>query len=413
MAQLEYESLATKYMNFKHPEVMVKVGGKNIVESKSNLAISDVEVEMTSGFEAAMATFWIYNSYSMTRSMFLTEDLKPYITLGTTVEIYMGYSGTVREVFKGFIAKVNFSFQREEIPGVEVTAMDIKGIMMANNYSKQLKESYYHVAVKKILEEEYSSLKSAGIVEEIRVSATPDDPAASSTQSGGVGTGAGMGGMGNAEDSGTTDRTIEMVCESDYEFVVKVAKRYNFEFFSIGGDVYFRPAKENKEELIELGAATGMRNMSVEYDMTGLVSKVEVRSVDVGKGKLVTSSQKINNKISQSSKAKQLLKSSKKVYIDPTVTSKEEAGYRANYLVEDMSYRYGTFEAELIGLPDLIPGRFVRLVSLGTSVENLFYLTSVRHVMAEDGYLTYLTGKAAKLDDGSGAAGLAGSMPGF
>ena len=86
-----------------------------------------------------MATFWIYNCYNRVTCEFAFDDLKKYICMGSSVIISMGYGVRVREIFRGFISRVNFVFRQEEIPGVEITAMDVKGIMMAGNYSRQLK----------------------------------------------------------------------------------------------------------------------------------------------------------------------------------------------------------------------------------------------------------------------------------
>ena len=137
----------------------------------------------------------------------------------------------------------------------------------------------------------------------------------------------------------------------------------------------------------------------------------------MGNAKAISVSKNIDNKISQGSNAKQLIQNTKKVYIDPTVASKEDADNRADYLVEDISYRYGTLEAELIGLPELVPGRFIKLKDIGPTVSNTFYLVTVRHILNADGeYFTRITGKAAGLETEAGAgmaAGLGGGMEGI
>ncbi len=125
---------------------------------------------MTSGFEAALATFWIYNCYNRITCEFNFEDLKKYICMGSCVVISMGYGTYVREIFRGFIARVNFVFRQEEIPGVELTAMDVKGIMMAGNYSRQLKATSFSDAVKEILSKTaYTRLQSRSLIPRIRL----------------------------------------------------------------------------------------------------------------------------------------------------------------------------------------------------------------------------------------------------
>lgn len=364
----------------------ILVNGKNVVDNKSGFRIADIEVEMTSGFEAAIATFWIYGCYDKTASGFRFDDIKKYIFMGSSVVINLGYGISLREIFRGFISRVNFSFHEEDMPGVEITAMDVKGIMMAGNYSKQLKASNFSDGVKEILQNTaYTKLQSNEIITKLDITDTPDKK---------------LGG-GTSQGDKATDKTIEMVCESDYEFVVKAAKKFNYEFFSIGGTVYFRRAKNNKEILIEAGPGDGLRRFDVGYDITGLVEKVEVRGIDVGKSKKISASQKLKNKVSQGNKAKPLISKSQKVYLDPTVSSQEEAGYRAEYLMEDISYRLGTLEAEFIGLPELTPGRFMKLKGLGPAASNTFYLVTVRHIMdSERGYVTKVIGKTASMETG-------------
>lgn len=388
MASFKYEDLKEKYENFSHPLAQILVNGKDVVDNKCGFRLSDIEVEMTSGFEAAIATFWIYGCYDMDQSEFRFSDLKKYIFMGSNVVINLGYGIHVREIFRGFISKVNFAFRegKEEIPGVEVTAMDVKGIMMSGNYSRQLEVSSYSEGVRKILSQTasaYERLKSIEVITRLDITDTPD------REETGTGT----------QGDKASDRTIEMVCESDYEFVVKAAKKFNYEFFSIGGTVYFRKAKNNKEILMEAGPGNGLKSFEVGYDLTGIVGKVEVRGIDVGKSKVISSSKKLQNKISQGNKAKPLVSKAQKVYIDPTVSSQKDAGYRAEYLMEDISYRLGTLEAEFIGLPELTPGRFLKIKGLGTAVSNTFYLVTVRHIMdSQRGYVTKVVGKAASME---------------
>lgn len=386
MASFQYEDLKEKYENFSQPLAQILVNGKDVVDNKCDFQLSNIEVEMTSGFEAAIATFWIYGCYDKVRSEFRFSDLQKYIFMGSSVVINLGYGIHVREIFRGFISRVNFSFQEDGIPGVEVTAMDVKGIMMSGNYSRQVEASSFSEGIRKILEQTasaYERLKSIEVITKLDITDTPDREE--------------MGGAPQGEKA--SDRTIEMVCESDYEFVVKAAQKFNYEFFSVGGTVYFRKAKNNKELLMEAEPGNGIRSYEVEYDLTGIVGKVEVRGMDVGKSKLISSTKKMQNKISQGNKAKPLVSKAQKVYIDPTVSSQKDAGYRAEYLMEDISYRLGTLKAEFVGLPELTPGRFLKIKGLGTAVSNTFYLVTVRHIMdGERGYVTKVVGKAASME---------------
>jgi len=159
-----------------------------------------------------------------------------------------------------------------------------------------------------------------------------------------------------------------------------------------------------------MGPAEGLRFFDIEYDITGLVETVKARSTDVGKAKLIEAQQKMNNKISIGNKAKKFVKKSEKVYLDATITSKEEAENRVNSLVEEISYRFGTLECVCIGLPELLPGKFFELKSMGSPPENKFYLHRVVHRMNQDeGFTTKLYGKAASIEN-STLGGLTGGL---
>lgn len=379
MAVYSFQSLKEKYQNFSDPVAVVKINGKEFSKNKASLVLSDLEVDLSSGFEASMASFAIYNSFSESESRFRFDDIKSYIFLGSSVEISVGYGSSAQEVFVGFISRVNFVYSWD-IPHVQVTAMDVKGIMMANNYAKQLTADNFGDAVAEIFQKSvYMGMRNKSIIRDVQITATPD--------------------KGRASSDRETDRTIEMVCESDYEFVVKAAKKYNYEFFTDCGYVLFRKAKENKEILMDVGAAGCLRRFDVEYDITGLVETVQARNLDVGKAKLIEAKKKAGNKISLGNKARPFIKKSEMVYIDPTISSQEEARYRVDSLMEEMSYRFGKLEADCMGMPELKPGRFIHLVGLGEAVENCFYLYNVRHIINdEEGFQTKIYGKSASIE---------------
>lgn len=383
MATYNYLDLKKKYDNFEYPLVVLTINGKEVGKNKSDFIVSDIEVELTSGYEASIATFCLYNTFEHHTSEFRTKEVKDYILLGSSVELAMGYGTQAQMVFCGFISKVNFFYESGEMPGIRVTAMDVKGVMMANKYSRQLTATSFGEAVKEILNKgPYMSMTGSGLIKNVMVSDTPDKT------------------MNTAVTSKASDRTIEMVAESDYEFVVKAAKKYNYEFFSECGNVYFRKAKQNAETVMEMGPAEGMKNFDVEYDVTGLVETIKARGTDVSKARVIEAKQKFNQKISMGNRAKKLIRNSEKIYIDSTITSKEEAQYRVESLMEEISYRFGTLECDCIGIPELMPGKFLVLKSLGEPVDNKFYLVKVVHRMNDmRGFETTFYGKASGIGE--------------
>lgn len=396
MAVNTFESLEKKYSLFQHPVVVALVNDKNI-SGKNGFTVSDIVIDLTSGFEASTAELSLYGVYDIDKGQFQFDKVKKYILLGSRLDLYLGYGDQARQVFTGAITRVNFLYEKSGAPCIRLTAMDVKGVMMSGCYSKQLKADNFADAVTEILNRTaYEKLKSTQIIKGVYVTETPDK--LRKAMSGGVMT--------------VSSQSVEMVAESDYEFVVKAAKKNNYEFFTECGNVYFRKAKADQSVLISIGPDTGLRSFDISYDVTGLTEKVTVRSMDVAKGQVISAQKKFSAKISQGSAAMAMLKGSEKVYIDPSVTSKEEAEERAASLMEQISYRYGSLRCEMIGIPELLPGHFVEVSGLGTGVDNTFYLSRVRHIMTEDGdYTVQLEGQAASAD-GSSALGTAGALGG-
>lgn len=229
-----YEKLAGKYDNFGYPVAEFTVKDKKFAENKEGFLIDGLEIELVSGFEASVAEFSIYNAYDAVSGEFLTKKLASWIELGADISISLGYLRDTTEVFYGFVAGMNYGYESGDLPYVKVTALDIKGIMMANRYSMQLKSKSFGEAVREILTKPaYNRL--AG---DLKISDTPDKK------------------QGNSEKA--SEDTVEMTSESDYEFVVKAAKRFNYEFFAGCRTIYFRRAKSRTELLLSLGINRGI-----------------------------------------------------------------------------------------------------------------------------------------------------------
>ena len=387
MATIDLEQLYKKYQGYYQPRTQVFLGGEDLAEFKKfNARPVDFTIELTSDLKASIASFSLLNAYDAASGAFRTGELKKYIAIGTDVQIFMGHAEDVTEGLKGYIAGVDFLHQGDTPAEsvIRLTCLDIKGVMMANNYSKRLKANYYSDAVKEIFDGAvYQTLINTGAVTSISIADTPDKPPGGAPAGGGA---------------GTPDIRIEMAAESDYEFVVKAAKRFNFEFFSVGGNVVFRKAKLNTQTLGVLKPHSSIISYDIGYDITGVVGQVAVRTLDIGKGTKVEVKKKNGSNLSIGSKAKPLVSGQSYVYIDSAIESQADADARANYILEDMAYRLGRIRMTLKGIPEFVPGRFITLKGFGEAASNTFYITDVIHEYYGNGkYTTTIEGKASSI----------------
>lgn len=379
MAVYDFGQLREKYGDFHDPSAVIRINGS---ELGGELQISDINIELTCGFEASIAEFSIYNAYSREKGSFAFEAVKKYIFLGSKTEIFLGYGKKAKLVFTGLLSRVSFRNERMDIPCIRLTAMDVKAVMMAGSYSAQLKAVSYSDAVREILQKTaYEKLKASGVITAVSVTDTPDRAAA-------------------LQGAAGKDKALQMTAESDYDFVVKAAKKYNYEFFTECGNVIFRRAKSDRLPLLTIGPNTGLRSFDVTYDITGLVEKVSVRGVNPSRAEVISANKKLANKISHGNRARPVIRGSRRVYLDSTVGSRAEAQSRADFLAEETAYRLGSLECELVGLPELFPGRFLDMSGLGTGADNRFYLKSVRHILRGDGgFSTIVKGMAAGMKE--------------
>lgn len=373
-----YEGLQKEYTDFSHPRAKVRLGDKEFDSIGKGMIINDIHVELTAGYEASVASFRIYDVYDTARGEFRYDEISKQVLMGNSAEIRMGYIDKIKTVFKGFITGVAFAFETGGLPYIEVTAMDVKGVMMGGSYAKSLSEKTYGAAVKKIFEMSAGGeLLSLGGSE---IDATPDE----------------KNSVGGEDKSSPV--TVEMVGESDYEFVVRAAKRYNYEFFVECGKVIFRPAKKDQSILIKMGSRTGLQNFNIQYSITGVVGKIEARAMDPGAGEVISVSRMFTNDISVGREAKKLVGKGAKVYLDASISSKQDAESRVAALMEKMSYRLGSLEADCVGMPELLPGHFMEVDGMGAPADNRFYISTVTHdFTSERGFATHITGCAAKV----------------
>lgn len=376
----DYEGLKSRYSGFVSPAIRVCVEGEDFSDAPETMIIPEAEISLSSGFEASQAVFSIYGCIDRAGQKYLFDEMKSYILLGSGISISLGYVSADTEVFRGFISYVRFVGEADEQPHIEVTALDVKGAMMAGRSEKQLKASSYGAAVKELFKmQTYQWVREKGMMDRLSVSDTPD---AKNGKKSGIG-------------------LIEMTGESDYEFVVRAAREYGYEFFSDVGTVYFRKARDGAQELIGVEPGKGLISYDIGYDIGGIVKEVEVRGTDKKTGELISGIKKCGGTFSHGNRAGAVTEYKKAVYTDAAVETQEDARVKAEAAMDVQTWKYGRMQCECIGLPELKAGVYVEIAGMGTGPDNRFYITKAEHVLSgENGYRTKLTGYTASAGQG-------------
>ncbi|WP_341878107.1 phage late control D family protein [Defluviitalea saccharophila] len=348
-----FELLKTLYSGFVVPTVKIKIDGKEI--NKESINISEVQVEQTAGYEAGAASFIIKGIYSIIDGDLNKKYMDSYFKLGKIVEIEMGYI-TTKNVFKGYISSITVRFEEEE-PCLEIECMDVKGIMMNCMRSEQKTFKKYSDAVKNVLQN-YKSIASQSEID------TTEE----------------------------LERTIEQYLESDYEFVVRLAQEINYEFFAIGGTVYFRKPRKITPYIVDLSWKNGIKRFVREVSLSDQVSEVVVKSNDEKQKTVIKASAQSITKVGKGSNSAKsitkLIDKNKKNVIAPFIASTKEAEALAKAELDRLSMKFANVRATCCGLPEIIPGRFIKFSGLGKSLDNEYYILKATHRIDDFGYST-------------------------
>ena len=347
-----FRALSRKYDEFRAPSAEITVGGTKLAAG-ANANIRDVELELTSGYEASGCVFYIDGAYDEEKTDF--KKFVKKIQIGEDVEVAMGY---VRKesLFKGYISQVEYQYGMEEgAYRVRVECMDAKGLLMKNRRMEFFTQKSADAVVKAILSEQPVSSYLSG--KEIDTCPEEEVPLRSHMM-------------------------------TDYELITEQANKQGYEFFILQGKAYFRKRQKVTSSIMKLSPLQGILKARLSFSGQQLVKKIEIRSIDENSGKQIKGEASIQDSFGSGSK--KMMGNSRQVFYEPGVKDASEAAKRAKARMEDICQQFGELECECVGIPELAPGRFVEVEELSSQADRKYYITYVRHVLDEDGYRTYL-----------------------
>lgn len=361
MAEFELETLKKKYRGFTIPEFKIKVNEK-VITDVDEIFIDEVKVELTAGFEASACSFHIAQGITFQNKK-VENIIDEHIKLGNEVEVSLGYADKVELVFKGIVFSMELEYSQEENFSFQIECMDVKGLMM-NNFRSQLKKD-----MKKFSEAVHAVLKKyTKWIDKQTVDATKE-----------------------------VSLPIEQQGQSDYEFIVSLAKKIHYAFYIVRGEVFFQPIGKNTLSMLTLTLGEFVYRFNREISLSGQISSVTVKSNDEkDPNEPIEATATTYNVVGNGKKgAKDLTKiiseDMKKTIIDPSVASQEQAEERAKAELTKQSMKFATGELESIGIPEIIPGRMMTIKGFGNGFDNDYYVLKATHEVNKNGYITKCT----------------------
>ena len=347
----KYASLENKYGNFVVPAFKIKANGTDLV-AKNNLSVTELTVTLSLE-NAGMAVIKIAGIYDIEKHSFESK-VKSLFKLGTVIEVELGYLSATTAVFKGYVAGLGTEIDEE--PMLVVKLMDARKLMMTNGVRKQLYEDKNYSDIFKKVMGRYSKLCS------IEADATTDNLTAPVSQS-----------------------------TSDYNFVrnelLKKGKSER-EFFILYDKAYFRKPCKNKTPIMTVNLGRELLRLNTMEDY--LDTEIEVIGYDPLNSKSISSKVKVK---SSGSITPVLTPSQQQFFIDPDADSEEKAKIRVGYLAEKMQRDSCYADGELIGLPEIVPGRYLKVEGVDDMADKSYYLNEVTHHIDNERFRTMFEAK--------------------
>lgn len=356
-----YTALKTKYSDFMVPTLEMKVDGNKMISS-GKIKIQELRVDLTCGYEASGCEFLLGDCYDTEKEDF-DHDVSDKLQIGKKVEVLMGYEKT-EMVFSGYIDTVSYEFSNNSVGEIRVRCMDAKGLLMKNRRLEAFKEKSADAVVKSLLTGQPVSYYLSG--KEIDTCSKEDVPLRS--------------GM-----------------KTDYDIIVELAGKIGFEFFVIQGKAYFRKAEKTTTPIMTLEPKFGVEETMVSFSGNKLVENVEVRSINRENGEMIQGKAKLSGKYSKSTSASKIYRSTTQVYYEPGVESVSEASTRASVRMDALKSHFCSMELICVGIPELVPGRFVKLDKFASAINGKYYITGIEHHFEQDTYKTTVKARRSSL----------------
>lgn len=364
MATYTMEDMLKKYGDFTFPTYQLKINGKQIPQAYCN---GDVEAELSADYEASGCKIRLYNAFVVEngKQAALAKDLSSLMKLGNKVALSIGYRDKeLEQIFVGYIDALAVEYDKEDGICYILECLDGKGIMM-NSLRSEVK-----VNMKKYSAVVEDTVKKYSAVVKVK--------------------------NANLDKTDTeVGVPIEQHNESDYQFLVRLARKMDYCFYIENGNLVFQPyAKLPKDVFFSYHINAFLLSFYMHSSLKGQVAEVTVRTNNEKDPNTpfeakVTSGKGIADNASIQMKSTSVItKDVSQTIIDLSADSEAAARNLAQARYNALSYGRYQGRIRTIGIPVMLPGRVVALEGFGVEFDKKYFVKKVIHRIANHRYIT-------------------------
>ena len=339
-----YEALAKKYKDFLVPAFKIKVRGQDLVASL-NLAVEEISIALS--LDAANScSFTIANAYDRKAGAF-AKGIKEQLKLGTVLEVEIGYGSSTTMVFKGYVSELSYEFR--DTPVISASALDVRRLMMDG--SARMLTHYvqsYSQAFTEVME------RYQKICPDLVIDQTDDNLV-------------------------NINQTM-----SDYDFITKdLTLKAAREFFVLADKAYFRTPQKAQDPLTTLEWGKGL----LSFSRNAMYHNAAIRVIGFNEQNKEVLLGEAESK-SDDAQTDVIPQPPPTVYTQPDAVEVAQVNKRAESEGKKKKQKTQGGSGTCIGLPEVVPGRFIQLSKLDPDLDNKYYLKSVNHTLGGDGFTT-------------------------
>ncbi len=362
---MDIKELESEYQNFYAPTFEILVEGQDIL--KAGVEVTNVSVD-NSLDGADTFSFTVFNAFDITKKEVLWfggDD--SLFKFGEQVEIKLGYANNLKTLMIGLITSVKVDFPSGSPPQMEVSGFDLSYQMMKEKM-KENKKRYWDDTTDSYVVEEIAKEHS------LKISFDDD---------------AGLFPKGKSiEDSEVVHpQIIKQEKESYFEFLMRLAERNYYEFFVFEDILFFRKPAVDKDQdpIVTLEWGKSLVSFSPEINIAERVGQIDVVG-QIDEGEIKATATISNEEITRNFNFEEDQLTTEEV--NHTLSSKKHAETLAKSILLKRHENVFTASGELIGIPDILAGRNIKLIGLGEKFSQKYYVNQTNHSISSSGYKT-------------------------
>lgn len=356
-----FSTLSTKYEDFRGPAFTIKVDGTTL--KSTEMPIVSLEVDLNADGSAGGCRFTVESLYDSEKSAW-SNSLASTIQVGAKLEVSLGYVKQ-EEVFYGYVDEYFMAYGGHTPPRLEVTGIDGFGFLMA------CQEPLYggKKKPKAVVEEILKKAKSAGYAKSVTV-----------------------GSLSGFEVPIIKERL------DDFKYLKVLAERYCMSLFAVDGELIFDNVISYTSPLLDLTVGAGLLDFQKRYSLQGQVGQVEIWGRDENQKFIKGAATSVS--IGGSGKtAVQIAPKFKQTALrehNEYVRTEKECVEMAQARLDAIALNFVFGRGACVGLPELIPGRFITIKGLDEDTVGSYFVTKVHHQISREGFYTTFEVKGAR-----------------